>query len=110
MHDTGCLGLVHWDPSPSAGDLRELPRMPLHPVAVRSSKPVACVPQGPGEPLRGVWEHGAASKEGRRLPQQRHVVPLLGEDAVPVPPAPTPQGLLETSHPRIAVAYSPFLH
>lgn len=38
-----------------------------------------CFHQGHGEPLRGVWEHSAASEERRRLPQQCHVVPVLGE-------------------------------
>lgn len=40
-----------------------------------------CPRQGPGESLCWVWEHSAASEERRRLPQQRHVIPVLGEDA-----------------------------
>lgn len=40
----------------------------------------ACVfCQGLGEPLCGVWEHGATSEEGRRPAQQRHGIPVLGE-------------------------------
>lgn len=43
--------------------------------------------QGPGESLRGVWKHRPASEEGGRLPQQRHVVPVLGECAQQGAPA-----------------------
>lgn len=42
-------------------------------------------PQGPGEPLRGVREHGATSEERRALPEQRRVVPVLGEGMSPAP-------------------------
>lgn len=52
--------------------------------------------QGPGEPLRRVWEHGATSEEGRRLPQQCRVVPVLGEDRV-LPWGPLARCLREAS-------------
>lgn len=42
--------------------------------------------QGTGESLRRVWEHSATSEERRRLPQQRHVIPVLGKQTCRVSP------------------------
>lgn len=80
----GAISLQCWmAPAALRGGLA-LPRGTPQPDAAGGasvgSAVVAVFPcQGPGESLCGVWKHGAASEEGGRLPQQRHVIPVLGE-------------------------------